>query len=87
MKSNKKSLFNIKKIGWQWLELWGRKKLPVSDYWVLKIMMLYYYIKDNFYKAWGINSDFKWLVINYFYKLVNDDKDWVIVVSFLICQD
>ena len=38
-------------------------------------MVPYYYINDDFYKARGINSNLDQLVINYFYKSIDDDND------------
>ena len=49
--------------------------------------MPYYYINNDFCKTQGIKSDLDGLIINYFYKLVDNDKDWVIAVSFSICQN
>ena len=37
--------------------------------------MLYYYIDKNFYKIKNINTNLNLVIINYFYKLVNNDKD------------
>ena len=34
-----------------------------------------YYIDDNLCKAWGVNGDLDWLVINHFYELIDDDNN------------
>ena len=47
--------------------------------------MPHYYINNNFCKAQDIDDDFNLLIIEIFYKLVNNDKNWVIVIIFLIC--
>ena len=46
-----------------------------------------YHIDDNFSKARSIIDDPDWLVINYFCETIHNDEDWVITVSFLICQN
>ena len=49
--------------------------------------MPYYHVNDDLSKAWNVNNDLDWLVMNYFYELVDDDEDWIIVVFFSICQN
>ena len=49
--------------------------------------MPYYYIDNDFSKAKGIDSDLDWFIINHLCELINDDEDWVIVVSFSVCWD
>ena len=56
----------------------------VSNNWVREIVMPYYHVDDDLSKARGVDSDFDWLVMNYFYESINDDKDWVIIVSLPI---
>ena len=34
-----------------------------------------YHIDDDLNKAWSINNDFDRLIINYFYKLIDNDED------------
>ena len=37
--------------------------------------MLYYYINDNFCKTQDIDNNLDKLIINYYYKLVDNNKD------------
>ena len=46
--------------------------------------MPHYHIDDNLTKAQGVNGDLDWLVIDNLCKPIDDDKDWIIVVSLLI---
>lgn len=49
--------------------------------------MTYYYIDNKLYKILGTDSDHdKFIMIN-FCELVNHDKNWVIVVTFLVCWE
>ena len=38
-------------------------------------MVSYYYINNNFYISQNINKDLKKFIINYFYKLINNNKN------------
>ena len=49
--------------------------------------MLYHYIDNNFCKAWGIDGDLDWYVINHFCEPIDDDEDWIIAIAFPICQN
>ena len=49
--------------------------------------MPYYHVDDNLNKAWGIDGDLDWLVINHFCKPIDNDKDRIVTVSFLIRQN
>ena len=49
--------------------------------------MSYYHIDDNFSKAWSVDGNLDWLIINYFYEPIDHDKDWVIAVSLQIRQN
>lgn len=49
-------------------------------------MVTYFNINDNFYKAKSINCDFDQLVIYHFCKSINNNKDRVIDIIFLICE-
>lgn len=51
---------------------------------VKKAMIPYTYINNDFNKAKSINNDFYLLVINHFCKLINNDKDAIIAISFLV---
>ena len=53
----------------------------------METIIAYYYIDNDFYKAQDINYDLNWLIINHFYKPIDDDKNWVIAVSVLIYQN
>ena len=37
--------------------------------------MSHYYVDTDLCKAWGIDSDLDWFVINYIYKPINDNED------------
>lgn len=50
-------------------------------------MMPYYYDNDNYCKAWNINDNLYWLIINNFIKLVNSDKYKIIAITFLVYQN
>ena len=47
--------------------------------------MPYYYVDDDLSKAQGIDGDLDWLVMNHFFEPMDDNKDWVIIISLLIC--
>ena len=49
--------------------------------------MPHYHVNDDLSKAWGIDDDLDWLVMNHFYEPVDNNKDWVIVISFSIRQN
>ena len=49
--------------------------------------MSYYHVNDHFSKAWGVDGDLNWLVIYHLCEPIDDDKDWVVSVSFSICQN
>ena len=49
--------------------------------------MPHYYIDDDLYKAWGIDTNLDWLIIKKIYKLIDNDEDWIIVVFFSICPN
>ena len=46
--------------------------------------MPHYYINNDLNKVWGINNDFDWFIMNHFCEPIDNDKDWVIIISFLI---
>ena len=50
-------------------------------------MMPHNYDDNDFCKTRDNNNNLDWFIINYFLELIDNDKDWVIIVSFLICQD
>ena len=50
-------------------------------------MIFYYYINNNLEKIQNINDDLDWLIINHFCKLISNDKNQVIAISFLVCQN
>ena len=43
-----------------------------------------HYFDNSLYKARDINNNHNWLVINYFHKLINDKKNDIIIIVFLI---
>ena len=49
--------------------------------------MPHYYVDNDFSKAWGIDGNFDWFIIDYLCKSIDNDKDWVIAVSFLVHWD
>ena len=38
-------------------------------------MIFYYYIDNNFYKILNINNNLNLFIIDYFYKLINNNKN------------
>ena len=48
--------------------------------------MPHHYINDNFRKARGINNDLDLLMMNHLRELVDNNEDWVIVVSLSVYQ-
>ena len=49
--------------------------------------MFYYYINDNLNKTCGIDNNLNWFILNYFYEPINNNKDQVIIIFFLLYQD
>ena len=49
--------------------------------------MLYYHIDNDLSKAWGVDSDFDWFVMNHLFKPIDDDEYQVVAISFLICRN
>ena len=49
--------------------------------------MLYYYVDKDFSKALGIDDNLDRFVIDHFYEPINNNKDWIIIVSLLIRWD
>lgn len=47
-------------------------------------MVFYYQIDDYFCKLIGIDYNLLWLVIDHFQKMINDNKNQVIVIIFSI---
>lgn len=50
-------------------------------------MIPYYLINNNICKAGGINNNLDWFIMYYFHKLVNDDQDQFLALTFLISQN
>ena len=50
-------------------------------------MISHYHVNDDLSKAKSIDSNLDRFIINYFYELIDDDKDWVITVSFSVYWD
>ena len=46
--------------------------------------MPYYHVDDNLSKARGVDGDLNWLVMNYLCESIDNDKDWVVTIFFLI---
>ena len=49
--------------------------------------MPHYHVDDDLTKARGVNDDLDWFVINLFCEPIDDDEDWVVIVSLLIRQN
>ena len=49
--------------------------------------MPHYPVDNDLNKAQSIYNDFDWLVMNYFYEPVDNNKDWIIAIVFLISQN
>ena len=49
--------------------------------------MPYYYVDDDLGKAWGINNNLDWFIIDDLCELVDNDKYWVIAIFFSIYQN
>ena len=46
--------------------------------------MPHYHVNDDLSKAWGVDGDLDWFVMNYLCEPIDDDKDRVITVSLSI---
>ena len=46
--------------------------------------MPHYHVDNDFSKARDIDGDLNWLVINYLYESIDNDKDWVVIIFFPI---
>ena len=46
--------------------------------------MLHYYVNNNFSKVQDIDGNLDWLVIDYFYKLIDNVEDWIIAIFLLV---
>ena len=46
--------------------------------------MPYYYVNNDFSKAWGIDDNIDQFIIDYFCEPINNDKDWVIAISLSV---
>lgn len=75
VKSYRKLLLDVKESSKQKTEIKSKNKVFVTDYWRLEILVFHYYINHNFYKVGYIDSNLNWLVINSFYKTINNDKN------------
>ena len=53
---------------------------------VKKIMVLYYYVGNHFYKLWNIDAHFNWFVIHYFGQVANNNKNQVKVIAFSVSK-
>lgn len=49
--------------------------------------MFYYYIDNNFGQCKSVDNDFDWLIIYHFCKSINDNKNQVIALTFLISRN
>ena len=49
--------------------------------------MPYYDVDYDLSKAQSIDGDLDWLVMNHLCEPIDDDEDWVVIVSFLIRQN
>ena len=46
--------------------------------------MPHYYIDDDFCKAWDMDNNLYLYVINYLWEPIDNNKDWIIAVFFLV---
>lgn len=67
------------KQGW---ELEAKNQSLVTNDKVGKIIILQQHIDNYFCKAWNINGNFNWLIMHYFYQAIEDDKNWVMIITF-----
>ena len=49
--------------------------------------MLHYHINNNFSKVWNINNNLDQFIIDHLCEPIDNDKDWVIVVSLSVHWD
>lgn len=47
----------------------------IGHYELDKIILLYHYINNSFYKISYVNYNFNQLIVNYFDKVIHDNKD------------
>ena len=51
---------------------------------VQEVVILYYHVYDYFCLSRSINGDFDWFIVYYLSQLVDNDKNRVIAVVFLV---
>lgn len=86
MKYDRKLFFDIKEKTEQEPKRWHKNCFAVTDNKVRKALMSYYYVNNYFCQSQSINDDFDQFVIHYFGQLVDNDKNQVIVVTFLVSR-
>ena len=84
MKSHREPPFNTKKTAKQWPKLGGEQQAFIGNNWIRQIMMSNYHVENDFGYPWSIDVDLYHLIINNFYKLIDDDYDRVITITFSV---
>lgn len=85
IESCKGFLLDVKEVLEQRRKLVYENWALITNYWLWETMMSHYYMNNYFCKAESRDYNFNWLVVDYFYETINDDKNWVIVIDFLFC--
>ena len=60
---------------------------PVSDNLARETVVPHYHVDNDLKKAWDVDGHLDWLVINHLYEPIDNDKNWVITIPFLIRQN
>lgn len=84
VKGNRKSSHDIKEIAEPKPEFKGKNRSAVIDAGVGEAVMLHHHIDNYFCKSGNINCDFKRFIMHYFCQIIDNDKNWVIIVAFSI---
>ena len=75
---------NAKEITKRELELGHKNRSMIANNKVREAMVLYQHINNHFHKSWSINDNFNRLVIYYFGQTINNNKNQVVAISFLV---
>ncbi len=87
VKSDEEFSFNSQKITEWGLELDHENWPSVTNYQVLRTMVLHHHVYDHFHKTQRINGNLNWLVIHHFCKWVDNDEYRVEAVALLISEN
>ena len=47
-------------------------------------MISHHHINNYFRQSLSIDSNFDWLIVHYFGQTIDNDKNWVIAITFLV---